>query len=130
MRDVPKAMHATTVRFSEELWRMLEAEARASGVSVAQYVREAALTRVAYAAGRRGDPLYEAAAKTAGSFADAGDRHLAEAEAMRRASRALRAEGGQAARRARAILVAALGEEPDRAGSDAAPTQPRGRARS
>ena len=49
----PKRMHQTTVRFSTELWQMLEAEADRTGVSVAHYVRESALARLAYSAGQR-----------------------------------------------------------------------------
>jgi GAF domain-containing protein len=49
-------MKATTVRFGEDLWAMLEDEARALGISVAQFVREAAIMRVAMLAGSRGDP--------------------------------------------------------------------------
>jgi hypothetical protein len=48
-------MRATTVRFGTDLWAMLELEAKRSGVSVAQYVREAALARLAFSAGVRGD---------------------------------------------------------------------------
>jgi len=51
-------MHQTTLRFPEDLWRFLEVEARGLGVSVAQYVREAALARAAYDAGRRGEALF------------------------------------------------------------------------
>ena len=51
-------MHQTTLRFPEDLWRFLEEEARSLGVSVAQYVREAALARAAYDAGRRGEPIF------------------------------------------------------------------------
>src|SRR5881275_91566 len=51
-------MHQTTLRFPEDLWRFLEGEAKSLGVSVAQYVREAALARAAYDAGRRGEPLF------------------------------------------------------------------------
>lgn len=51
-------MHQTTLRFPEDLWRFLEEEAKSLGVSVAQYVREAALARAAYDAGRRGQPLF------------------------------------------------------------------------
>ena len=38
---------------------MRQEEAGRSGVSVAQYVREAAVARMAYTAGRGGDPQYE-----------------------------------------------------------------------
>ena len=51
-------MHQTTLRFPEDLWEFLEQEAKSLGVSVAQYVREAALARAAYDAGRRGDHLF------------------------------------------------------------------------
>ncbi len=48
-------MRATTIRFTSDLWEQLEREAAAQEVSVAQYVREAALYRVAYSAGARGE---------------------------------------------------------------------------
>ena len=48
-------MRATTVRFGEDLWRMLEREAAASGTSAAQFVREATILRLAMLAGLRGD---------------------------------------------------------------------------
>ncbi len=49
------AMHATTVRFTDDLWELLEGEAARQGVSVAQFVRDAALMRVASVMGRRGE---------------------------------------------------------------------------
>jgi hypothetical protein len=60
-------MHQTTVRFGSELWADLAAEADALGVSVAQFIREAALARLAYSAGRRGDRGWEAALRLAGA---------------------------------------------------------------
>ena len=54
-------MHQTTVRFGPDLWEALERECDILGVSVAQYLREAALTRLVYAAGRRGDDEFELA---------------------------------------------------------------------
>ncbi|HEY3190841.1 MAG TPA: hypothetical protein VGJ70_25340 [Solirubrobacteraceae bacterium] len=54
-------MQATLVRFGPDLLALVKAEAERSGVSVAQYVREATLARVAYTAGRRGDRVYDAA---------------------------------------------------------------------
>lgn len=66
-------MHQTTVRFGSDLWAALEQESRAVGVSVAQYVREAALARLAYTAGRRGDPTLGAAMEA--------ERHTPEAAA-------------------------------------------------
>jgi hypothetical protein len=61
-----RRMHQTTLRFAPDLWDALAAEARLVGVSVAQYVREAALARLAYTAGVRGDAEYEDALRTIG----------------------------------------------------------------
>ena len=69
-------MHQTTLRFPEDLWRFLEDEARSLGVSVAQYVREAALARVAYDAGRRGQPLFVDPAVIRGQVSVTRDRQL------------------------------------------------------
>jgi hypothetical protein len=60
-------MHQTTVRFGADLWRALEEECSGLGVSVAQFVREAALARLMYVAGQRGDPDYEFALGHAGA---------------------------------------------------------------
>jgi GAF domain len=49
-------MRATTVRFGEDLWAMLERESRRLGISAAQFVREATIMRVSMLAGSRGDP--------------------------------------------------------------------------
>ena len=48
-------MRATTVRFDESLWGLLEREARATGVSAAQFVRDATILRIASVATQRGD---------------------------------------------------------------------------
>jgi hypothetical protein len=61
-----RKMHQTTVRFGADLWDALERECRALGVSVAQFVREAALARLMYTAGRRGDPEFEHALELSG----------------------------------------------------------------
>src|SRR4051794_9680590 len=54
-------MRATTVRFAESLWTLVEREAEREGVSAAQFIRDASVMRAAYAMGRRGDPEMEAA---------------------------------------------------------------------
>jgi hypothetical protein len=60
-------MHQTTVRFGSDLWTALEDECERLGVSVAQYLRESALTRLVYASGRRGDEEFELALELATS---------------------------------------------------------------
>jgi hypothetical protein len=60
-----RKMHQTTVRFGSDLWTALEQECERLGVSVAQYVRESALTRLVYASGRRGDEEFELALELA-----------------------------------------------------------------
>lgn len=49
-------MRATTVRFGEDLWSLLEREADEQGVSAAQFVRDAAILRLAHLASERGAP--------------------------------------------------------------------------
>jgi GAF domain-containing protein len=49
------AMRATTVRFSEDLWQLLDDESTIQGISAAQFVRDATIVRLAFLAGRRGD---------------------------------------------------------------------------
>jgi hypothetical protein len=93
-------MHQTTVRFGADLWAELEREAAQAGVSIAQYVREAALARLAYSAGQRGEtpPMPAKGGAPTGSVA-AGERALGEAES----SDALWAQGQQARERARLL---------------------------
>ena len=55
-----RKMHQTTERFGSDLWDEISLEAERAGVSVAQYVRDAALMRVSYTRGREGDPHYPA----------------------------------------------------------------------
>jgi GAF domain-containing protein len=52
-------MRATTVRFSEALWTLVEQEADRDGVSAAQYIRDSTVLRTAYAMGQRGDADFE-----------------------------------------------------------------------
>jgi hypothetical protein len=48
-------MRATTVRFGDDLWDLLEAEASAQGISAAQFVRDATIMRLGVISGKRGD---------------------------------------------------------------------------
>src|SRR5919112_1792410 len=74
-------MRATTVRFGEDLWSMLEGEAARSGMSAAQFVREATILRLAMLAGMRGD---DPARMTLGALAAEaqGTRHDSVAAAV------------------------------------------------
>ena len=55
-RPAAMPMRATTVRFGEDLWALLEREAAEQGVSSAQFVRDAAILRLAHLAADRGAP--------------------------------------------------------------------------
>jgi len=70
-------MRATVVRFGPELYEEMQAEAAQNGVSVAQFVREAVVARMAYTAGRRNDGEYGRAAR------QAAERLRAESSAVR-----------------------------------------------
>lgn len=85
-----RRMRATLVRFGPDLFEELKAEAERSGVSVAQFVREAVVARIAYSAGRRGEPGYSGDA----------ERVRAEARRVRSEAAAVRAESRQAAKHA------------------------------
>jgi hypothetical protein len=49
------AMRATTIRFPEAIWQLLEDEARSEGVSAAQFIRDATILRIGNVMARRGD---------------------------------------------------------------------------
>jgi hypothetical protein len=77
------AMKATTVRFGEDLWAMLDRESARLGVSAAQFVREAAIMRVAMLVGARGDPDAELSIAEIASRATGRNRSVpAIAEAL------------------------------------------------
>lgn len=79
-------MKVTTVRFGEDLWRLLEFEASESGVSVSQYIREAALARAAAAARARGTGPFEL---LAGAVREAIDPEQEPTASRRETERAL-----------------------------------------
>lgn len=93
-----RRMRATTIRFGDELWRSLELEAELAGVSVAQYIREAVVMRLAYSAARRGDPLYEVALAEA---TGADGQRVTRARSLREETQTLRAASEQVLRHAR-----------------------------
>jgi hypothetical protein len=115
-------MHQTTVRFGPDLWEALEDECSRLGVSAAQFLREAALARLSYTAGRRGDAEYaeaysqvdsglveragaavaEARSSTASGSVNAGAA-LADAAEQHETSSAVTAQNELARRRSRAL---------------------------
>ncbi len=109
-------MKVTTVRFGADLWRMLEREAALTGVSVSQYIREAALARAAAASALRGENPLELLAghDGPGNRNDAAERdaELTAAAAARRTAEqrridtaATHAQNEQAIRRARDLTA-------------------------
>src|SRR4051794_27406027 len=99
-------MQATLIRFGPDLFQELKEEARRNGVSVAQYVREAVVARMAYTAGLRGDPRYGldgAPSAPDGSVRSAAARIRAEAERVRAESQAVHAESEQTLGQARRL---------------------------
>ena len=111
-------MKTTTVRLGRDLRALLDGEAARAGVSVSQYMREAALARAAFAIGARTGAPYDLLAAWAQTFSKPGDdsaehaantQHLIAALAVRESrerrdeAAALRAESRQARRQARRL---------------------------
>ncbi len=116
-------MRATTVRFSEDLWRLLEREAEREGVSAAQFIRDASVMRAAYAMGRRGEAAYEAVAQlgtnghTNGGGTEKGTTPLGADEARRLAAESERRRAElleEAARREALLATATAVQDPER----------------
>jgi signal transduction protein with GAF and PtsI domain len=77
------ALKAATIRVSPSLWTLLEEEAARQEISVSQFVRDAALLRVGYLAGARGD---EEGLRTIGELAvlSGGERRRFSSEERKR----------------------------------------------
>jgi hypothetical protein len=86
-------MRATTVRFGDDLWDLLEAEASAQGISAAQFVRDATIMRLGAISGRRGDLEASLTLQSLAAGAISGRRHAGGDAATRDPARlaALRA---------------------------------------
>jgi hypothetical protein len=91
-------VHQTTIRFANDAWERIEREARASGVSAAQYVREATVARLA--AGLPAGGEWGAVGNDDSTSARAW-RARAGAEASTESSEALWAQARQVRHRAR-----------------------------
>jgi GAF domain-containing protein len=68
-------MRATTVRFGDDLWGLLERESARHGISAAQFVRDSTILRIAFLAAGRGDAEAQAtlAEVAAGALAERGE---------------------------------------------------------
>jgi hypothetical protein len=99
-------MRATTVRFSGELWKLLERESTREGVSAAQFIRDATIVRIAYAMGRRGDAEFEEALGRIGTPPDGGEGGdgMQGRQAIRDAAAAVQDSGRLDALRATGLL--------------------------
>jgi GAF domain-containing protein len=51
----PMPMRATTIRFPDSIWQLLEDEAQQEGVSAAQFIRDATILRIGAVMAQRGD---------------------------------------------------------------------------
>jgi GAF domain-containing protein len=78
-------MRATTVRFSDALWNLVEREADRDGVSAAQYIRDATILRTAYTMGQRGDVDFDEAIARASGREGPGDAPPRDGAARRKA---------------------------------------------
>ena len=130
-QTVPKpGMRATTVRFGADLWRELEAEAARVGVSVAQYVRDAALIRVTWERLRAEPDDYAAAAGLVGEPSEAAPPEARPADVSPACGRRAEPCGRRPSRRSvgasRWWLVASA--RPGAASNDARGTGTRDRA--
>ena len=76
-------MRATTVRFSEDLWELLDEESTIQGISAAQFVRDATIVRLAFLAGRRGDSESEQSIEAIAERAARRQRSEGESTAVR-----------------------------------------------
>jgi GAF domain-containing protein len=79
------AMRATTIRFPEAIWQLLEDEARAEGVSAAQFIRDATILRIGTVMAKRGDAAALASLQELGAEAapqSEGDDGSAERTAV------------------------------------------------
>jgi GAF domain-containing protein len=78
-------MRATTVRFSDSLWTLIEREAGRDGVSAAQYIRDATILRTAYTMGQRGDTDFDEAIERASERTEVGRVQPLDGSERRRA---------------------------------------------
>jgi hypothetical protein len=111
-------MRATTVRFSEDLWKLLEREAEREGVSAAQFIRDATIMRAAYAMGRRGDAELESGLAQMQNGGNGGNGGTREADAERQRILLAVASAVRDPARLEALRATGLLDSPPEAGFD------------
>ncbi len=99
-------MRVSAVRMSDDLFRLLESEARRVGVSVSQYVREAALARAVAAAAKRGEDPYDVLAGAGGEAnSSPGGRGRERRRSAIEQARTLRGQASEAVESAHAVVA-------------------------
>jgi ADP-ribosylglycohydrolase len=96
-------MKVTTVRFGADLWEVLKDEAALAGISVSQYLREAALARAVAAATLRGEGPFES---LAGDSREVRQRDVSRShrdKSKRTSAKLTRATASEAVAAARAV---------------------------
>jgi hypothetical protein len=84
------AMRATTIRFPEAIWELLEDEARSEGVSAAQFIRDATILRIGNVMARRGDAAALSSLQELGAAAAVPNGDAERPPSPERAAAALR----------------------------------------
>jgi hypothetical protein len=54
-------MKVQSIRFSDELWRLIQQEAEFEGISASQFIRETVIFQIGYRLGQRGVDLHDTA---------------------------------------------------------------------
>ncbi|MEA2304788.1 MAG: hypothetical protein QOH43_2068 [Solirubrobacteraceae bacterium] len=61
MAQVARQMKVQSIRFSDELWRLIQQEAEFEGISASQFIRETVIFQIGYRLGQRGVDLHDSA---------------------------------------------------------------------
>jgi hypothetical protein len=61
MARVARQMKVQSIRFSDELWRLIQQEAEFEGISASQFIRETVIFQIGYRLGQRGVDLRDTA---------------------------------------------------------------------
>jgi hypothetical protein len=61
MAQVARQMKVQSIRFSDELWRLIQQEAEFEGISASQFIRETVIFQIGYRLGQRGVDLHDTA---------------------------------------------------------------------